>query len=99
WIDALCIIQDDRNPEKDIQIKSMPMIYGRAREVFAWIGPGGPTTDKAMRYIQNRPSTFRRAAAEGLANARLDSFEDEFHEAAPYVRDIFSKSYWTRLWI
>ncbi|KAL5383891.1 hypothetical protein DPSP01_005690 [Paraphaeosphaeria sporulosa] len=99
WIDALCIIQDDEHPEKDIQIKFMPKIYGGAREVIAWIGPGDSITDAAMRYIRNQPSTFLRAVAEGTAEARLESFENTFRDVAFCVRDIFNKSYWGRLWI
>ncbi|KAF2440638.1 hypothetical protein P171DRAFT_524648 [Karstenula rhodostoma CBS 690.94] len=99
WIDALCIIQDDDHPEKDIQIKFMPKIYGGAREVIAWIGAGDSITDKAMRYIGNQPSTFIRAVAEGYADARLEGFEKTFRDVALCVRDIFNKSYWGRLWI
>ncbi|KAF2657157.1 hypothetical protein K491DRAFT_561412, partial [Lophiostoma macrostomum CBS 122681] len=99
WIDALCIIQDDTNPEKDIQIKNMPSIYEFAADVVAWIGPGDPITDQAMRYIENRPSTLRHAAATGYANAHLASFEEDFREVALYLREIFRRTYWTRLWI
>jgi hypothetical protein len=99
WIDALCIIQDDNHPEKDIQIMFMPEIYGSAREVIAWIGPGDSITDEAMLYIRSQPSTFLRAVAEGSADARLESFEQTFQHVAFYIRDIFNKKYWDRLWI
>jgi hypothetical protein len=99
WIDALCIIQDEANPEKDVQIKNMPNTYMFAAEVVAWIGPGDPITDEAMRYIGNRPSTLRQAATRGSANAHLASFEDDFRSVAFPIREIFRRTYWTRLWI
>ncbi|KAF9735236.1 hypothetical protein PMIN02_007585 [Paraphaeosphaeria minitans] len=99
WIDALCIMQDDEHPEKDIQIKFMPEIYGGACEVIARIGPGDSIIDAAIRYIRNQPPTFLRAVAERTAEARLESFELIFRDVAFCVRDIFKKSYWGRLWI
>jgi hypothetical protein len=67
WIDALCIVQDDSDAEKDEQIKCMPNIYAEAREIFAWIGRGNPDTHRALRYIKRRPNALRKAAERGEA--------------------------------
>jgi hypothetical protein len=38
WIDAICINQDDTT-EREGQVRQMRDIFGRAKEVLAWIGP------------------------------------------------------------
>ena len=38
WIDAICIIQDDANPEKSHQVQQMGNIYRNACLVIAWLG-------------------------------------------------------------
>jgi len=37
WIDALCIDQQS-SKEKQRQLKLMPRIYARAKEVLVWLG-------------------------------------------------------------
>ncbi|KAL7897449.1 heterokaryon incompatibility domain-containing protein [Trichoderma sp. SZMC 28014] len=49
WIDALCIQQSDQE-EKTHQVQQMRTIFRQAERVFSWLGPGTPSTDKAMEF-------------------------------------------------
>jgi hypothetical protein len=58
WIDAVCINQsssDAAEREKSSQIKLMTQIYGSARRVYIWLGPGSEdhASDNALDWLRN----------------------------------------------
>jgi hypothetical protein len=97
WIDALCIIQTQYDPEKDRQIKRMPATYSDAAEVYAWIGPSTAGTDMTMCHIDERfhaPSSTRTERKL----RRKESWR-KFPEFGYFVGLVFNRPYWRRLWI
>ncbi|RTE85000.1 hypothetical protein BHE90_000384 [Fusarium euwallaceae] len=50
WADSICINQTDLE-EKTWQVNAMDQIYGNAKLVYLWLGPGTPRTDKAMKLL------------------------------------------------
>ncbi|KAL6355753.1 hypothetical protein LRP88_11358 [Fusarium phalaenopsidis] len=50
WADWICINQTDLE-EKTWQVNAMDRIYGNAKLVYLWLGPGTPRTDKAMKLL------------------------------------------------
>ncbi|UPL00043.1 hypothetical protein LCI18_010977 [Fusarium solani-melongenae] len=50
WTDSICINQADLE-EKTWQVNAMDRIYGNAKLVYLWLGPGTPRTDKAMKLL------------------------------------------------
>ncbi|KAM0426548.1 hypothetical protein ACHAPT_008240 [Fusarium lateritium] len=51
WTDSICINQADLD-EKTWQVNAMDQIYGNAKLVYLWLGPGTPRTDKAMQLLR-----------------------------------------------
>jgi hypothetical protein len=51
WIDAICINQDPKNPEKAVQVGLMSRIYRQASNVLIWLGPSTDSTNHAMDCI------------------------------------------------
>jgi hypothetical protein len=52
WIDAICINQADE-VEKFAQVRGMNDVYGRAKEVWAWLGPSNDLTEDAINVISS----------------------------------------------
>ncbi|KAK3312686.1 heterokaryon incompatibility protein-domain-containing protein [Apodospora peruviana] len=50
WIDQICINQKD-DAERSEQVKMMTSIYNYAKTVIAYVGPSGPSTDRAVDLI------------------------------------------------
>ncbi|RSL95731.1 hypothetical protein CEP52_011901 [Fusarium oligoseptatum] len=50
WADSICINQTDLE-EKTWQVNAMDQIYGNAKLVYLWLGPGTPRTGKAMKLL------------------------------------------------
>ncbi|KAJ4264475.1 hypothetical protein NW762_005675 [Fusarium torreyae] len=50
WTDSICINQADQQ-EKEWQVNAMDQIYGNAKLVYLWLGPGNPQTDMAMKLL------------------------------------------------
>jgi hypothetical protein len=99
WIDAMCIIQDESHAEKAIQINNMKSIYERAEEVFAWIGPGNPSTEKAMNHVNTSDKSFDPIMFEQYATATLDDALRSYRQYRRFMNEILAKPYWSRLWI
>jgi hypothetical protein len=99
WIDAMCIIQDESDAEKGIQINNMKSIYERAEEVFAWIGPGNQSSERAMNYIKTLDENFDPVAFENDATVILDYTVKSFRQYRRYLNELLAKPYWSRLWI
>jgi hypothetical protein len=99
WIDAMCIIQDEKHTEKGIQINNMKSIYERAEEVFAWIGPGTKATHKAMNHVKTSDKNFDAIAFEKGAAAILNDTVRSYKQYRAFMNEILAKPYWSRLWI
>lgn len=89
WIDAVCINQSNMS-ERMQQVRLMPKIYSKARQVVAWLGPSYSGSDEAMKYLA-RPATYWQT------KKNFDRIWVKPVGAA--IRGICTRSYWTRLWI
>lgn len=57
WVDALCINQQD-SLERGLQLMRMGLIYSRAVEVIAWLGPQADESDIAMSQLANSGGSY-----------------------------------------
>lgn len=91
WIDAICINQQDVT-ERNHQVGLMKRIYSMASSVYIWLG---------------RDSEDSHLAMELLGKARLEHLRQHVHDQRPIwgsqegkaIRDLFERSYWSRMWI
>ncbi|EAT82438.1 hypothetical protein SNOG_10103 [Parastagonospora nodorum SN15] len=92
WVDAVCINQSD-DPEKELQIQSMAMIYGFAKRTIVWLGEETEGSDIALEAIRfagnkrdsifndNNGSSGRAGADEGyVRNAIASLLQREWFE-------------------
>ncbi|KAK9414347.1 putative Heterokaryon incompatibility domain-containing protein [Seiridium unicorne] len=93
WADALCI--DQENPvEKSDQIKLMTSIYAKAVSVAIWLGPEADSSESAMEFLKDLQV---RSMSEQQIRSLISSPESQRDLAA--VATLFSRSYWTRVWV
>ncbi|EUC37136.1 hypothetical protein COCCADRAFT_86476 [Bipolaris zeicola 26-R-13] len=97
WIDAICIDQSN-TLEKNHQVQMMRRIYSTATSVMIWLGEASEdnTSDMAMDAVAS--------AYTWVSNRRSGNSMHESH----FIRDertmnalehLFSRDYWTRIWI
>jgi hypothetical protein len=53
-VDALCINQEDKS-EKAGQIGLMTQVYGRAEQVYIWLGELSDSAAAVIRHLQFKP--------------------------------------------
>lgn len=71
----------------------MSKIFGRAGQVFSWLGPAYENSDFAMAYLSGlwpHGSDWRYHFHEWLLH---------FHELLEASRSICERPYWKRLWV
>ena len=85
WIDALCINQYDVD-ERNHQISLMRSIYSNARRVISWLGEFDDESNIAMDYLSSNA---------WVGSNRLDAPANVINALA----SLFSRPYWTRVWI
>lgn len=88
WADALCIDQSNLE-ERNRQVRIMTSIYQKAQSVAVWLG----SQQKNDRLAQNflKQLLFSKDPAEVLRSAPK--------EALLSVASLFSRPYWSRLWV
>lgn len=98
WVDQLSINQQD-TVERNQQVEQMVNIYRNAEQVLTWLGPSADGSDELMDALNQCREELD--AAEGSAYASLEEACSvrnlETHLDA--VDALFSRDYWTRLWI
>lgn len=113
WTDAICIQQQGNPKEKTHQLRMMTRIYEGARNVFAWLGPGTPSSDSGMKAIDKQSRTRFKASTRSKARPagalsdstftrntfRHDDFSRWLNKHSHEIKDIFRRQYWTRMWI
>ena len=102
WIDAVCINQDDEL-EKAQQIPEMGRIYGQAKEVFIWLGPGHFHTGLTMsflRQVNELPECPKlRMVNQMLVCLKATFGVDEGIEALGPLGEYFELPWFSRRWI
>ncbi|KAJ8130704.1 hypothetical protein O1611_g2922 [Lasiodiplodia mahajangana] len=111
WVDAVCINQADV-AEKSQQVAAMADIYGKAKTVQVWLGPGVPWAKKAMDFMVNlslRAESFRIKDDIGETRWYEDfpSLNISEDEADNLIRDaikahvdiLLSMSWFNRVWV
>ncbi|GKT45404.1 heterokaryon incompatibility protein 6, OR allele [Colletotrichum spaethianum] len=98
WADAICINQKDMN-ERNLQVKRMRMIYGKALIVSIWLGevPDKAIPDMAQLHELIVKSTDKEASSDVLEVALADPEKMETIRRAIDV--VVKKTYWTRVWV
>lgn len=89
WADALCIDQGNLE-ERNQQVQIMTKIYRNAQFVAIWLGPQ-----------QNGDKTARDFLKHLLTNQKgpLEVLRDAPKEALLSVASLFSRPFWSRLWV
>ena len=101
WVDAVCTNQT-KNAEKNVQLKKMATIFGKAHKVLVWLGGSHDNSDllldeaKLARIIHKMFQTPRRLSRDESIGEDLPGRDDPFWRAMDMLcrRDWFS-----RLWV
>jgi hypothetical protein len=97
WIDALCINQIDEK-ERNHQVAQMGTIYQSAERVVAWLGDSDDSSSSAFRAILDTKEWYviKEESQNRLNRGSKISLQTAFFQC---VLDLFSRPYWTRMWI
>lgn len=108
WADALCINQEDFQ-ERMHQVRTMGLVYSRAKEVIAWLGEGDGDTPIAIEFLENwamlikisnllemRAKFPRPAIVEQIQKAVIPAPGSRAYLA---VFAFAENRYWSRAWI
>jgi SpoVK/Ycf46/Vps4 family AAA+-type ATPase len=94
WVDAVCINQLDHN-ERSLQVILMGSIFSTAVATLLWLGDEAEDSGKAMYLLH----IFRTITAETPWEMVIYLFTDIFDQHWMALRKIFSRPYWSRVWI
>jgi ankyrin repeat protein len=88
WIDMLSINQADI-PERGHQVSLMPVIFGTASLVNAWLGPAYLGSDAALIALARNISHWKSSSQRRKTWASY---------VGSGIRDLCQRPYWKRLW-
>ncbi|CAN8101750.1 unnamed protein product [Discula destructiva] len=88
WVDAVCIDQGNVE-ERNEQVRMMTSIYENAEFVAVWLGPSQPGDLAAQKLLSELSASHK--PTEVLRGAS--------RETLIAVASLFSKPYWSRLWV
>lgn len=95
WADAICIDQDSLD-ERKRQVGLMDYIYTRASTVLIWLGRGSTAVQEG--FLKASETRFR--APFSLASAETRQSIDKRRRICPsWEHWVYTRSYWTRLWV
>ncbi|KAI0546387.1 heterokaryon incompatibility protein-domain-containing protein [Xylaria curta] len=97
WVDALCINQNDTNPEtgeKPRQINLMPDIYSKAHSVVIWLGEAQTTDSQVVRFVES----IRQTPDIGSVIAKLRDERTEVLRLVEFGKFI-RRSWFSRRWV
>ena len=96
WIDAICIDQNNVG-ERNVQVKRMYEIYGKALSVVVWLGEETPSSNRVVDLVVK------------VAKDENEHEDLERHSRAPSSRftgsdwasliSLLDRPYWRRVWI
>jgi hypothetical protein len=96
WVDALCINQGDID-EKTHEVKRMGDIYKMADRVISWLGDEANMSGHALELMQAMNLAF-------IDREKATTISENFWQrtnkgAALCLTQLFSRPYWSRMWI
>jgi hypothetical protein len=92
WIDQLGIDQKN-TPERNCQVQLMPSIYSQAQAVYAWLGEAKAHSALAFQILE------LYASLEDWAGMLEQFMEERTDDELVGFFELFTRSYWTRIWI
>lgn len=108
WIDQLCIDQSDLG-EKNKQVQLMGDIYGKAAEVYVWLGleekGSGIALELLQRFEKHFMETQDRVHNGSLTEAACRQSRDNVIQVISQeigwseLNALLERPYWSRLWI
>ncbi|KAF2679706.1 HET-domain-containing protein [Lentithecium fluviatile CBS 122367] len=99
WVDAICINQDDE-PEKNVEIHRMKQIYGRSIGVFVHLGVEENDSGLGIDVLQRTAAEVTEGIDRGsyfLQNVQNPTEVDRKGYTA--LKNVLTRPYWNRLWI
>lgn len=91
WVDSICIDQDNTS-ERSHQVGLMRDIYSNARRVIIFLGDDGTTQTP-------EGALMRRMSEEAFYAGRGVQFRWTRERDYPAVQALFSRPYWSRIWV
>jgi hypothetical protein len=107
WIDGVCISQANM-VERSQQVLLMKEVYENAETVLCWIGEEKDNTGDAFRIIESLAAVCNTVVEEyggGIENCQGTVIIDKTIVGGlkdtgwPAVRDVFTRSYFGRIWV
>lgn len=106
WIDAICINQFDFT-ERNHQVAFMGKVYENAIQTNIWLGPTGYELEDAVKVFENLCPLLSEGCRtrSQLNSCDLDdliaSFRDQLEDGRQVLklRPIYSRPWFTRLWV
>jgi len=96
WVDALCINQNDI-AEKNVEVKRMGEIYGKADRVISWLGEENQQSGLALEYMSTLGQVTQNM--EHAAEISRSFYEHVHTDAVIRVAQLLQRTYWKRIWI
>jgi hypothetical protein len=101
WVDAICIDQNNLD-ERNQQINLMEQIYRLNASVYMWLGEEADESDLAMETLSLIGAFLdedRAEQAKKIEQFMKSSFDRSYDRNWKAVTGLFSRNYWTRVWI
>ena len=102
WVDQICIDQGNEY-EKGEQIALMRVIYERATNVVAWLGPTADESDLAMDMLHGvewiHERYFNAAFFVALQRNEQDLEMENRDRAFRAIDALIARPYWLRTWV
>ena len=90
WVDAICINQNKQD-EKETQVKRLPEIYSKATRVLIWLGPGDQSTKRAMSFVGELLDDLVGVETLILDQSKVHFWQDLMH--------LIRSSWFSRRWV
>jgi hypothetical protein len=100
WIDGLCVDQRDYQ-KRAATLETLAKIFAQAETVVVILGDANPGDDIGIAAMQELARVVNlRVEGERVDASRLAMLWNQYpHDTYAFLRDVFSRTWWKRLWV